>query len=172
MTPVAAIASLIKTSVPHGFGLEVRPDGAVVKRSPGVPLAFNFRFAGVEFNGAAYDHGEQMHIRVETVSGVLPYSHEDATRRRDIMRVLQAIGDSCNPEAAWFGAGWYIDARQRVHFGIGVNIDPASSPLSVLSDIIHDLLPARGWVGLLDQLCRPTAPAQAVAYRASLPVPA
>jgi len=166
--PAAALASLIKTPVPHGFGLSVMPDGAVVKRSPGVPISFKFDFGGLEFDAHAYDHGEKMHIRALAVPGALPYTQESATRRRDLMRVLTAIGTQGNPNTAWLGIGWYLDARQRIHFGIGVDIDPSLQPVAVLSELIFNLLPARGWIELLETLCRAPAVPQTTLAQATL----
>ncbi len=147
MSTLHSLASRpIPTDVP---ALSVSPDGSLQARPD--PLQIRFAFLGYQFSATVIQDDGPARLACSAVVGTLPFTVEGPERRA---RALAIIAHS---QRARDGSRLSIDAHQRIHYGLELELLPPISRTSVIAAACDAVVAAQPWLALLAEHARPAA---------------
>jgi len=125
----------------------VRVFGRDRKRADG--LCFRFGFRDIPFQCVAERQGGLPCLTLTGDLGALPYTAENADRRRSVQTILSAAGQRS-------GLRWTVSPQQQIEVRGALTLDRPLTGPALVTGAVTLLLRARPYLDLLiDTLCQP-----------------
>ena len=132
---IARAAALIGEGEAAGYHLEASPEGHLARREEPVSFNFGFNFRARAYTAQAVTEGDTLRLSFSADFGLLPYSHENRTRRAEILALL--------PRLKAAGLTWDITRTQAVRVGGALELKGVMAPREILAAVIESLVLAR-----------------------------
>lgn len=142
-------------------GITRGADGGLERCAPDLPLRFGFEWQGTKFDGQVARESDRLILSLSAALAQVPFSGENAGRRRDLLALAAATDDDPSGLALSVSKGGELQLKQQIALGADTALTATAlvsettaavlSSAAVLDLIVESGLIARASGPLTDQ---------------------